>query len=298
MVRGAFRGQARRLSFDGEFDEFPLPPGARPDAIAITSQNPDGSDAPTSILVGRRDQSHRGEAFRLFAVGAGHDQTFDTDFELSGVDGTPTRVRLRTRPPGACVPGTCFDPGVVLDVPGNGTVATSASLVPVETDRPDPRIELPLVDCWSVADAQPPVSSGSGRQPSLTFPARRLTGVHTDLVLAALEADAPGGVLVRIEAILPGTGVVASESRQIFAGQSLFLSSILTDLGYYQPFTGEIRVTRQSLSGLFWGLSEIRDADRLLLLPPGSTLDEDCSLGPARCDPPRRTRVVTREANP
>ncbi|MFY9551374.1 MAG: hypothetical protein WAU32_09515 [Thermoanaerobaculia bacterium] len=315
-------GKLGRLSFDGEIQEFPLPAGTRPEGIAITNFNPDGSAAPTSIwyVDGTSRRVGRLSENRLYAVGAGHDETFDTDFELSAADGRPTRVRLGTLPQNVC-PIACIDPGVVLDVPAQGSVTTSASHVPhtngvelymvtserffgivdlpatrawiVETGAGDVRLELPLVDYWSVADSQPS-AAGGGHQPFLTFPARRVPGVRTGLVLAALETALSGGLVVRIEAILPDIGVVASASRQIFLGQSLVLTNVLADLRYFQNFEGEIRVTRQSPSGLFWGLAEILDGDRLTLLPPGSKLEQDCLVGPARCDPPRRTRIVTR----
>src|SRR5262245_2910804 len=123
-----FAGQIGRLSFTGTFDEFPLPIGSRPDGIAITSQNSNGSGAPRSIwwvdgtnrLIGRLSEN------RIYAVGAGHDQTFDTEFDFTSADGRPLQVRVGVRPQGVC-PAICIGSTVLVNVPRMDTVTQLAS---------------------------------------------------------------------------------------------------------------------------------------------------------------------------
>lgn len=313
-----FAGRLGRLSFDGTFVEFSLS-GARPDGIAITFQNSDGTEAPRSVwwidgtnkIVGRLSEN------RIYAVGAGHDETFDTEFDLSSASGDPLRVRVGTHPPIIC-PTLCPDSGVLVDVPGEGTVTLLASDIPLTggvelysitgkdftgivelpateaflIDEGDgSRAELPLVDYWTLADSQGPSTSPT-HHPSLTFPARRRPGAHTDLIVADVETA--GALAVRIDAVREGVGVVATTTRS-FTG-TLVMKNVLTTLGIFNDFEGQIVVTRQSLSGLFWGLTEITDGDQLILAAPGTTLDDgECTAGPARCNRPRQTRVVTRD---
>jgi virginiamycin B lyase len=312
-----FAGKLGRLSFDETFDEFQLP-GSRPDGIAITSLNSDNSAAPRSIwwIDGTNKIIGRLSANRIYAVGAGHDATFDTEFDLSSADGQPLKARVGITP-GVC-PAACVDPGAVVSVPSTGTVTKLASDIP-QTDGVQlyvvtgqdfagidelpateaflidegdgSRAELPLIDYWTVADSQPPANSAT-RQPSLTFPARRRPGAHTDLILADIESAGP--LSVRIDAVRAGVGIVATTTR-LFAG-TLVLNNILTTMGIFDAFEGQLVVRRQSFSGLFWGLAEITDGNQLFLAEPGATLpsDGDCTVGPARCGPPRTTRVVTR----
>ncbi len=314
-----FAGRLGRLSFDGTFAEFPLP-GSRPDGIAITSQSSDGSEAPRSVwwidgtnkIVGRLSEN------RIYAVGAGHDPTFDTEFDLSSASGQPLRVRLGTRPQGVC-PAICPFSSILVDVPGSGTVTRLASDIPqtegielytitgedfagiVELPATEAflidegdgsRAELPLVDYWTMADSQPP-ATGVNRQPSLTFPARRRAGTaHTDLIVADIESS--GALSVRIDAVREGVGIVATTTRSFT--DTLVMKNVLTTLGIFNDFEGHIVVTRQSFSGLFWGLTEITDGNRLILAEPGSEIDDGgCTAGPARCNLPRQTRVVTRD---
>jgi virginiamycin B lyase len=312
-----FAGKLGRLSFDGTFDEFALP-GSRPDGIAITTQSSDGSISPRSIwwVDGTNRLIGRLSANRIYAVGAGHDATFDTEFDLSSPDGQTLRARVGVEPE-SC-PTTCVDPGVVINVPSTGNVTKLASDIPqtegIELyavtgeeffgidklpatqafliDEGDgSRAELPLVDYWTVADSQPPATSTTS-QPSLTFPARRRPGAHTDLILADIESA--GALSVRIDAVLPGVGIVATTTR-LFTG-TLVLGNVLTSMGIFDAFEGQLVVTRQSFSGLFWGLAEVTDGNQLFLAKPGSTLpDGECTTGPARCGLPRHTRFVTRD---
>jgi virginiamycin B lyase len=313
-----FAGKLGRFNVDGTFDEFALP-GSRPDGIAITYFNPDGSDAPQSVwwidgtskIVGRLSEN------RIYAVGAGHDATFDTEFDFESSDGDPLKARVGIAPLVVCPPMLSCETGVEVDVPGSGTVTQLASDIPITggiqlymvtardligiVDLPvtqafridegnGARAEFPLVDYWTLADTQPPATN-TVHQPKLTFPARRASGVQTDLILSEIES---AGVLnVRIQAVLANGGIVATTNKSVVG--TLVMSNVLKTMGLFGDFDGHLVVTRQSSSGLFWGLTEVIEGDTLILAPPGSELDNpECTTGPAHCNRPRTTRVVTR----
>ena len=315
-------GKLAWLSEDGEFREFSLPANSRPEGISVDYEG--GLFQPwrvwyvdgTKRRVGRLSDNH------LFAVGAGHGDDWDTEFELTGDDGPATLVELGFPVLGVC-PGICPNTTFV-EVPRNGTVSTSASDVPlsegdrlylltaihpdindvpetrawiVDTDT-DLRVELPLVDYWTVASLQPPLPRGrSGPQPVLRFPARRGAGVRTELVLTALEGPDNQDLDVELEAVTPQGDVVGAMPLELPVGELVVLDGVLSDLGLFNDFDGYLEVRRGSRSGLFWGVAKIFENDRLTrLMPPGSELEEECVGGPARCGPPRNTRVVTRDA--
>lgn len=313
------------LSGDGEFREFRLPGGARPEGLALDDS--DGYLQPSSVwfLDGTRRRIGRLSDNHIFAVGAGHGATWDTEFELTNAGAYPARVELGFPYMGVC-PGICPATSITVDVPRNETVEASASQVPVsdgvqlhyltavepqiddvpethawivDAARPELRLDLPLVSYWTVATLQPPLKTGTnGPQPFLTFPARRRAGVRTDLVLAGIEPHAGGSgeVSVLIQAIDAGGDVVASLPMELPALESIVLDKVLSELGIFTDFDGHLRVRRVSRSGLFWGVAELFENGELTrILAPGSELEPECSGGPARCGPPRRTRVVTRE---
>ncbi len=316
-------GKLGWLSEEGEFREFALPTNSRPEGISVDYEV--GVFEPWHVwyVDGTKRRVGRLSGNRIFAVGAGHGAGWDTDFELSNVDDRASRtVEVGIFFSGIC-PTIC-PTSVFVEVPPSGTASTSASLVPmsegdklytltglrpaisdvpetrawiVGVGRDDPRVELPLVDYWTVVTLQPPVPRGRGPQPALTFPARRRSGVRTDLVLAAFEAEDDEGLAVLLEAVTTRGDVVGAMPLRLPVGELVVLGTVLSDLGVFSDFEGHLRVTRVSRSGLMWGVVEIFENDRLTrLMAPGSELEQGCSGGPAQCGSPRRTRVVTRQA--
>ena len=317
-------GKLAWLSEDGELREFSLPASSRPEGISVDYEG--GFFEPwrvwyvdgTKRKVGRLSDNH------LFALGAGHGPGWDTEFELTSVDGRTTLVELGYPFLGVCVPGACPATTVVFEVPRNATVSKLASDVPssegdhpflltaihpqindvpetrawiVDTDT-DLRVELPLIDYWTVVSLQPPLARGSsGPQPVLRFPARRRAGVRTELVLAALAGPDNQNLDVLLEAVTPQGEVVGEMPLELPLGELVVLDRVLSDLNVFGDFEGYLEVKRVSRSGLMWGVAKIFENDHLArLMPPGSELDQECVGGPARCGPPRNTRVVTRQA--
>ncbi len=302
------------LSVDGDFREFLLPGGARPEGLVLPVRQ--GLFRPPAVwyLDGTQRRVGRLSDTYLFAVGAGHFDTRDTVFEISNTSNEPRSARVGW-------PSAAVD----LLIPGDETAEILASAVPTSegrnlfyvtgigpeiSDVPETRawvvdesgpagvrIELPLVGYWAIAALQPPFNQGSSGepQPSLTFPGRRRAGVRTSLVLAAIESEDDAVLALEIEAVEPGGDVVASLEVGVPPLGVLALEQVLSDLGIFGDFDGHLRVKRISRSGLFWGVAEIYENDVLTrLMPPGSELEPECTGGPPRCHT-RRTRVVTRE---
>ncbi len=318
-------GKLGWLSEEGEIREFALPFNSRPEGISLDYEG--GAFEPFSVwyVDGTKRRVGRLSGNHLFAVGAGHGDGWDTDFELTNVDERAGRtVQLGIGFTGVC-PALC-PTSISVEVPRNSTATTSAGLVPMSdgdrlyfltgarpsvSDVPDTRawivgrgggdlrVELPLVDYWTLVALEPPSPRGSGPQPALTFPARRGAGVKTDLALSAIQqGEGQIGVLsVLLEAVTPEGDVVGSLPLELLVGELVVLDRVLTDLRIFGDFEGHLRVTRASRSGLLWGVAEIFENDRLTrLMPPGSELEGECTAGPAVCDSPRQTRVVTRAA--
>jgi virginiamycin B lyase len=315
-------GKLAWLDEDGGFREFPLPANSRPEGISLDYEVDFFQPPSVWYVDGTHRRVGRLSGNRLFAVGAGHGVGWDTDFELSNPDdGAGRIVELGVPVLGPC-PTICPH-SVFVEVPPNGTAGTSASLVPMSegdrlylltglrpsiSDVPDTRawivgaltgdlrVELPLMDYWTLVTLQPPLPRG-GPQPALTFAARRRAHVRTELVLSALEADEPEGLAVLLEALTPEGDVLGAMPLQLPVGELIVLDRVLSDLGVFDDFEGHLRVTRVARSGLFWGVVKIYENNRLTrVLAPESELDPECLGGPARCGPPRRTRVVTRQS--
>ena len=109
----------------------------------------------------------------------------------------------------------------VLDTP----LATARIL---NRARPEQTAELPLVDYWTVFDAQPPVSSRERDtpKPTLTLPARRRNGAHTNLVVANIAGDS---LFVRID-FVDATGAVVrtmSPRGALHTGQTELFVNVL-----------------------------------------------------------------------
>ena len=319
-------GKLGWMSIDGDFQEFTLPGSAKPESLVIDYGQfffgpmsiwyVDG----TNRRVGRLSDNH------LFAIGARHEGTLDTEFELSNAGDDAVKARLGWPYTGPC-PGLCPLTSIELVVPRRGEVEATASEVPsaegprlfyvtgiepeisdvpetrawvVDEARPEFRLEVPLVSYWTIATLQPPLDRGSnGPQPFLTFPARRRAGFRTSLVLAAIESEEGSPLELEIEALDLEGDVVASTEVEVPLADVLVLDQLLSDLDIFGDFDGQIRVTRIPRSGLFWGVAEIYENDVLTrLMPPGSELEppSQCVGGPARCNPRRTPRVVVREA--
>ncbi len=320
-------GKLGWMSIDGDFHEFPLPGTSKPESLVIDyGQFFFGPmsiwyvDA-TNRRVGKLSDNH------LFALGARHEGTLDTEFELSNSGNDAVKARLGWPYTGPC-PAPCIVPtSIELVVPRRGEVEATASEVPsaegqrffyvtgiepeisdvpetrawvVDEDRPETRIEVPLISYWTIATLQPPLARGSnGPQPFLTFPARRQTGFQTTLVLAAIETEDGGPLELEIDVLNSGGDVVASTEVAVPLAGVLVLDQLLSDLDIFGDFDGRIRVKRIPRSGLFWGVVETYESNVLTrLMPPGSELEppSQCVGGPARCNPRRTPRVVVREA--
>lgn len=314
------------MSLDGDFHEFLIPGTARPESVALDRVG-EGFFAPRAVWfldstnrrVGRLSENH------LFAIGAVHGGTLDTEFEFANASDEVDNVRVGGPSGGVC-PGFCPPTFRDLVIPRHGEADTSASQIPntegrrlyqvtgilpemsdvpetrawvVDDARPNVRIEVPLVDYWTIATAQPPLAPGSsGPQPTLTVPARRSADVRTRLILAAIGG--PGRLDLEIQALDPEREVVAEIDYELINdGDAVVLDQVFSDLGIFGDFEGYIRVRRLSRSGLFWAVAEIEEDGVLTrLMPPGSELGPpaDCTGGPRRCHPRGSTRVVTRDS--
>jgi virginiamycin B lyase len=319
-------GRLGWMSNGGAFHEFTLPGTARPESLVLDYGH--GIFGPLSVWyldgtnrrVGRLSDNH------IFAVGARREGTVDTEFELSNSGGTDVNARIGWPYRGVC-PTLCPLTSIDVVVPRRGKVEPLASELPesegqrffyvtgiepeisdvpptrawiVDEDRPDFRLEIPLVSYWTIATMQPPLPRGvNGPQPFLDFPARRRPGFRTSLILAAIEAEGSEDLELEIEAFDAGNHVVGSMDVAIPQASVLVLDQVLSDMGIFGDFDGKLRVTRSPRSGLFWGVTEIYEGGELTrLLPPGSTLEPpvDCDFGPALCNGHRGTRAIVRQA--
>ena len=315
-------GKLGWMSTDGDFREFALPGSAKPESLVIDYGQfffgpmsiwyVDG----TNRRVGRLSDNH------LFAIGARHEGSLDTLFELSNPEDVAVKARLGWAYTGVC-PGICPLTSINLTVPKRGEAEAAASEVPagegqlfyyvtgiepeisdvpdtrawiVDESRPNFLLEIPLVSYWTIATLQPPLPRGSnGPQPSLTFPARRRPGFRTSLVLAAIETEEGSPLELEIEALNAEGDVVASTEVEIPVADVLVLDQLLSDLDIFGDFDGQLRVTRIPRSGLFWGVVEIYESDVLTrLMPPGSELEP---RGNARRGPRAATRGARRASS-
>jgi hypothetical protein len=283
-------GKIGFIRHDGSIREYALPDGARPEGLAFAPGDVWYVDPPSNV-VGRVSVN------TLYAIGAGAIGTWDTRFTLRARANEPSAARVGLPPSAGVCPGQCFDQAIVLDLSSGEPRSANASDVPYDggidrfqiddvggdlgdfTDFPDVEAGvtnaalpaqtgvLPLVDYWTIADAEPP-ASGRGRdalQPMLRFPARREPGVHANLVVSVIEGESSGGLSLRIEAVRDET-VVASKS--LFGEETtFFLVDVLKSLGL-ESFDGELRVTRQSARALFWGVLASVRIDGVDFAPP------------------------------
>ena len=312
-------GKLGFLSWSGEIREFVLPAGSAPAGLGITHYTEDLEWTLASIwyLDAENGRVGRLSDNRIYAVGAGHGDDWDTEFAVVSPGDRPLQVRVGLQPVGAC-PLNCPDRGIRFETPVGEAVHVFASSVPytaghelyriestewdttitdlpdssawiVTLGRPEARATLPLVDYWTVSDAQPPSARGrQDRRPVLTFPAKRSAGVTTDVVLAGIETDQWGRIQLLVEAVSPSGEVVASSFEEVLFESTLVLEDVVQRLGL-ETFDGQLRVTRRSDQGLFWGVAEVREGTHLELVAPEASFspEED----PSCC---RNPRVVTR----
>jgi len=133
-------------------------------------------------------------------------------------------------------------------------------------------------------DAQAPVTSRERDtpKPTLTLPARRRSGAHTNLVVANIAGDS---LFVRID-FVDATGAVVrtmSPRGALRTGQTeLFVNVLGTGVpGIPDDFDGFIRITRLSPSGLFWAtLANVYADGRLELLAPAPGMSLDMTTLP------------------
>ncbi len=318
-------GKIGFMSVDGDFREFDLPGGTRPDGIALGRRENSYEPRAVWFVDGVRRRVGRLADNFIVAIGAGHGLTWDTVFEVSNLAGEPAQGRLSVPIVGVC-PTICPN-NVEFHIPRDDTAEVAASDVPgsdgehvflldtlhpeindvpetrawiVDADRPELRIDLPLVDYWAVAAMLPPLPSGSnGPRPFLQFPARRTTGVRTDLLLAALATDGSNTLSVLIEALDADGDIVAEMPLELPVMQLVVLDKILTELEIFGDFEGHLRVKRVSRSGFFWGAAEILEGGRLTrVMAPGSELDPArCPADQPRCATRPQPRVVPRSSS-
>jgi len=271
-------GRIGFVALDGSIREYALPDGSEAATAAF-----DGGSVwyldPAANAVGRVS----GNA--LYPVGAGTVGTWDTRFTVSARDEGPTSARIGSPFYGGTCPGQCFDPAVTLDLSSGEPQTVVASRIPyaggldllmigdgtganpaigqfgalpaaearvVNSARPEQAGRLPLVDHWTVADAEPP-AAGRARgtpQPRLRFAAQRRPGIHANLIVTVIEREESGRESFLLEAVTDGR-VVASHA--LTGCCTFFLVDVLDDLGL-ADFDGELRVTRQSARALFWGV--------------------------------------------
>ena len=187
-------GKLGWMSIDGDFQEFSLPGSAKPESLVIDYGQfffgpmsiwyVDG----TNRRVGKLSDNH------LFALGARHEGTLDTEFELSNSGRRcgqgEARLALQRGRARESAPPTSIE----LVVPRRGEVEATASEVPnaegqrffyvtgiepeisdvpetrawvVDEARPEFRLEVPLVSYWTIATLQPPLAAGKQRAPAL-----------------------------------------------------------------------------------------------------------------------------------
>jgi virginiamycin B lyase len=305
-------GKIGFISRDGVIREYDLPDGARANGLAY------GGGASVWYVDPDANAAGRVSSNVLYAVGAGTVGTWDTRFTVRPRDGAPAwaRIGVPVVGGGAC-PGSCFDPAVTLDLSSGDPRTALASQIPYDgglellqvSDASDanpgngdfgtlPDVDagvenaalpaqsgiLPLVDRWTIVDAEPP-ATGRERaavQPRLSFPARREPGVHANLVVNIVEGEDTGRESLLLEAVADGE-VVAS--RPLVGRPTFFLVDVLGALGL-DRFEGELRITRQSTRCLFWAVLASVRIDGVDFTAPTAELvtgtDATASTGGAR----------------
>ena len=284
-------GKIGHIASDGTVREYALPPGSEPVGLAI------GADRSVWYTDAATNSIGRLSGRSLFAVGAGSIGPWDTVFEIRGDDGRASRAWVGFFPPPSACPGQCPEPAVILDLAAGAVGRTSASefqwdrgvrivLIGALTDddpaldspdavaritnrdRPEQTAVLPLVDNWTLFDAQPPVEGRDRNmpRPTLTFPARRIAGAHTNLVVANVGYE---GLSIKIEIVATDGTVVRTFAPRgpSYTGQTEMFVDVLGTTP--EGFDGSIRITRLSREGFFWAtLANIGADGRLELLAP------------------------------
>ena len=204
----------------------------------------------------------------LVAVGAGVSGTWETEVEFANLEDRTLSVFAGEQPnPFVCVAAPC---GIVYSsLPRNGMTkltttstdfgrftgalfigADDAEDLPtvrarvVNRARPTQAIELPLFRRSTLVALNPLV---------LAFPFRVVSaGDHSNLFVS--EIGRASGLEVKIEAFAFSGELIASTTRSVPAGETIFLVDILAQLGVTAISEGQIRVTKTGGTGNLWGL--------------------------------------------
>ena len=222
--------------------------------------------------------SVRHDADVLVALGAGVAGTWETEIEYANLEDRPLSVFAGEQPnPFVCITSPC---GIVYSqLTGKGTTrivttstdfgrftgrlflgADDAEDLPtararvVNRARPSQTIELPLFRRSTLVALNPG---------SLAFPFRISTsGEHSNLFVS--EIGLSSDLTVTIEAFAFSGDRLASTTRSLAAGETLFLVDVLARLGVTGISEGQIRVTKTGGGGTLWGLlSTVSDDGRV-----------------------------------
>jgi hypothetical protein len=220
----------------------------------------------------------RHDADVLVAIGAGVAGTWETEIEFANLEDRNLSVFAGEQPhPFVCVTSPCGIAYAAL--PGNGTArvvtssgdfgrytgrlflgADDAEDLPtirarvVNRARPTQAIELPLFRRSTLVAMNPGV---------LAFPFRIVSaGDHSNLFVS--EIGLSSGLSVTIEAFAFSGERVASTTRSVAPGETLFLVDVLAQLGVTGISEGQVQVTKIGGSGILWGLlSTVSDDGRV-----------------------------------
>jgi hypothetical protein len=222
--------------------------------------------------------SARHDADVLVALGAGVAGTWETEIEFANLEDRPLSVFAGEQPnPFVCITSPC---GIAYStLPRNGTtrLATTAGDFGRFTGRlfvgADDAEELPTIRARVVNRARPtqtielPLFRRStlvARNPGvLAFPFRILSaGEHSNLFVS--EIGLSSDLTVTIEAFAFSGERLASTTRPLAPGETLFLVDVLARLGVTGISEGQVRVTKTGGAGILWGLlSTVSDDGRV-----------------------------------
>lgn len=214
----------------------------------------------------------------LVAIGAGVAGTWETEIEFANLEDRDLSVFAGEQPnPFVCVTSPCGIAYSALPRKGTTRVVTTsgdfgrftgrlfigaddAEELPtararvVNRARPSQAIELPLFRRSTLVALNPG---------ALAFPFRFLTaGEHSNLFVS--EIGLSSDLAVTIEAFAFSGDRLASTTRSLAPGETIFLVDVLTQLGVTAISEGQVRVTKTGGAGILWGLlSTVSDDGRV-----------------------------------
>jgi hypothetical protein len=222
--------------------------------------------------------SLRHDADVLVALGAGVAGTWETEIVFANLEDRNLSVFAGEQPhPIVCVTSPCGIAHSALPRKGTTRLVTTsgdfgrftgrlfvgaddAEELPtararvVNRARPSQAIELPLFRRSTLVALNPGV---------LAFPFRFLTaGEHSNLFVS--EIGLSSDLTVTIEAFAFSGERLASTTRSLAPGETLFLVDVLAQLGVTGISEGQVRVTKTGGGGILWGLlSTVSDDGRV-----------------------------------